>query len=334
MKRFICALCAFVLCLPLCGCGGEKMAEHLFFAMDTVITLRLSPDADKARMAEIFAEVESITAEIAESLSRTHTRGDTHRFNEGTDGITEVSDTFRAVLLRASEIAADTDGTFSPAMGTLTDLWNVNGGGPVPAEEAIAEALSHTDLRTVIPKENGASKTDSALRLDFGAIGKGYAAQKVLEYLRTTEIRYGLVSFGGNVGVFGEKPDGTPFKIGLTDPRNTSRTAGYLLAETGFVSVSGDYERYFEEGGVRYHHILDPQTGYPAQSGLASVAVFSTDGALADALSTALFVMGEEKALAYYEAHAGEFEAVLITNEQKIILTSGLTREGRFIPEE
>ena len=334
MKRFICALCAFLLCLPLCGCGGEKMAEHLFFAMDTVITLRLSPDADKARMAEIFAEVESITAEIAESLSRTHPQGDTCRFNASAEGVTDASEAFRVVTERAMEIAADTDGAFSPAMGTLTDLWNVNGGGPVPAEEAIAEALSHTDFRMITLAENGAVKTDSALRMDFGAIGKGYAAQKVLEYLRTTEIRYGLVSFGGNVGVFGEKPDGTPFKIGLTDPKDTSRTAGYLLAETGFVSVSGDYERYFDEGGIRYHHILDPKTGWPAQSGLSSVAVFSTDGALADALSTALFVMGEEKALAYYDAHAGEFEAVLITNEQKIILTAGLAREGRFIPAE
>ena len=334
MKRFFCALCALMFCLSLGGCGEEKMAEHRFFAMDTMITLRLSPDADEARMEEIFAEAEAITAKIAEGLSRTNPRGDTYRFNESPDGITGAEDAFRIVIQRAVKIALDTDGAFSPAMGTLTELWNVNGGGPVPSEEDIADALSHTNFRDITFEQDGVTRTDSAIQLDFGAIGKGYAAQKVIDYLRTTEIRYGLVSFGGNVGVFGEKSDGTPFKIGLTDPRDTSRTAGYLLAEDGFVSVSGDYERFFEEAGVRYHHILDPETGWPARSGLSSAAVISADGTLADALSTALFVMGAEDALAYYNAHPGEFEAVLITNDQEIILTPGLAESGRFIPAE
>lgn len=310
------------------------MAEHWFFAMDTMITLRLSPDADDARMAEIFAEVEAITAEIAESLSRTHPEGDTYRFNKNPDGITDPADPFRIVIQRAMEIAEETDGAFSPTMGTLTELWNINGGGPRPSEKAIAEALSHTDFRDITFESDGVSRTDSAMQLDFGAIGKGYAAQKVLDYLRTTEIRCGLVSFGGNVGVFGTKPDGTPFKIGVTDPKDTSRTAGYLLAESGVVSVSGDYERFFEEAGVRYHHIMDPATGCPAQSGLSSAAVLSEDGTLADALSTALFVMGADEALAYYDAHPGTFEAVLITDENEIILTPGLAAGGNFIPAQ
>lgn len=334
MRRIVCALCAMLICISLCGCGREEMAEHWFFAMDTMITLRLSPDADNARMAEIFAEVETITAEIAESLSRTHPEGDTYRFNKSPVGITDPADPFRIVIQRAMAIAEETDGAFSPTTGTLTELWNVNGGGPLPSEEAIAEALSHTDFRDITFESDGVSRTDSAMQLDFGAIGKGYAAQKVLDYLRTTEIRYGLVSFGGNVGVFGEKPDGTPFKIGVTDPKNTSRTAGYLLTEAGFVSVSGDYERFFEEAGVRYHHIMDPATGWPAQSGLSSAAVLSEDGTLADALSTALFVMGADEALAYYDAHPGTFEAVLITNENEIILTPGLAAGGNFIPAQ
>jgi len=310
------------------------MEEHWFFAMDTMITLRLSPDADDARMAEIFAEVEAITAEIAESLSRTHPGGDTYRFNKNPDGITDPADPFRIVIQRAMAIAEETDGAFSPTMGTLTELWNINGGGPRPSEKAIAEALSHTDFRDITFESDGVSRTDSAMQLDFGAIGKGYAVQKVLDYLRTTEIRYGLVSFGGNVGVFGTKPDGTPFKIGVTDPKDTSRTAGYLLAESGVVSVSGDYERFFEEAGVRYHHIMDPATGCPAQSGLSSAAVLSEDGTLADALSTALFVMGADEALAYYDAHPGTFEAVLITDENEIILTPGLAAGGNFIPAQ
>ncbi len=334
MRRIICALCALLVCITLGGCGRDETADHMFFAMDTLITLRLSRDADDARMAEIFAGAEAIVTEIEKNLSRTIPDSDTSRFNNSASGIADAGIHFRAVTERALAIARETEGAFSPTMGTLSALWNITGGGPVPADSAISEALSHADFRCIAVTDAGIIKNDSGIQFDPGAIGKGYAAQKLIDYFRGTEIRWGLVSLGGNVGVFGEKPDGTPFKIGLTDPTDTSRTAGYLLAEDGFVSVSGDYERYFEADGVRYHHIMDPATGRPAESGLSSAAVISADGTLADALSTALFVMGADKALAYYDAHPGTFEAVLITKKNEIILTPGLAAGGGFIPAQ
>ena len=130
---------------------------------------------------------------------------------------------------------------------------------------------------------------------------------------------------GGNIGVFGTKPNSEKFKIGICDPDDASGVVGYLSISSGFISVSGDYERYFEENGERYHHIIDPATGYPAKSDVRSVAVYANNGAAADALSTALFVMGEEKALEFYGENKIAFEAIIINKNHEIILTDGVS---------
>jgi len=325
MKRF--AALAMLCLLLFSGCTG-RTEDHVFFAMDTLITLRLS-GADE----EDFRLAEELVSEIESSLSRTRAESGTSRINNSENGIPDADRHLQTVTELSLRIARETDGAFSPAMGTLTDLWNVNGGGPLPAQEAIAEAKRHADYRAFTVAESSVAKTDPAAKLDFGAVGKGYAAQQMVLMLRQS-CDWGLISLGGNVGVFGEKPDGTPFKIGITNPRDTSAPIGYLLIDEGFVSVSGDYERFFEEDGVRYHHILDPESGYPADSGLSSAAVWSRDGAAADALSTALFVMGAQKAMEYYNGHPGEFEAVLITKENKIILTPGLVWGESFLADD
>jgi thiamine biosynthesis lipoprotein len=290
--------------------------------------MRLPKDSQKAA-----AEAERLLLEVEDSLSRTRRSADVYRVNESIDGIADADSHFLAVLDFSLQMAEETGGAFSPAMGSLSDLWNVNGGGPVPSPEAIAEAKRHADYRVFSADGMAVMKTDRETKLDFGAVGKGYAAEKLTEYLQQ-HMDWGLVSLGGNVGVFGQKPDGTPYKIGITNPKEASSPMGYLLIDSGFVSVSGDYERFFDENGIRYHHILDPETGYPADSGLSSAAVWSRDGARADALSTALFVMGAEKAMEYYREHPGEFEAVLITEENKIILTPGLVWGENFLADD
>lgn len=341
MKRIACALCAMIyLLLALAGCGAERAsaAEHTFFAMDTLVTIRLSAGyADGTAVSEeererLFREADQIVADMENGLSRTVADSDTARLSSSETGITCTSDALPAVLARALEIAEATGGAFSPAMGTLTDLWNVSGGGPVPSDEARAEAMAHTDWRTLTVDGNTAVKSDPDLRVDLGGIAKGYTVQRLCEYLEGTGVAWGIVSLGGNVGVFGEKPDGMPYKIGITDPLDSASLAGFWHIGSGTIAVSGDYERFFIEDGVRYHHIFDPATGMPADSGLCSVAVFSEDGALADALSTALFIMGAEEALAYYDAHPGTFEAILITKSEEILLTPGLTWNEDFTP--
>ncbi len=331
-KNLILLLCTALLLSLLGGCAArDSYNESSFYAMNTFVTVRLSTVAEdgtrvsKARLLQIHAECERIVAEIENAVSVTVADSDTARLNVSDDGISDCGVHFSALIERSLQIADRTGGAFSPTLRLLNELWDVTGAGYVPTEAEIAEALLHTDYRALSVIDGGVTKSDPLIRLDFGGIAKGYAAQLLVSYLESTELSHGLVSLGGNVGLFGQKENGEPYKIGVSDPQSPSSVLGYLDLTDGFVSVSGDYERYFEKDGERYHHIFDAKTGAPARSGLLSVAVASDDGTLADALSTALFVMGVDRALAFYESGVCSFEAVLVTDDGRVILTPGLT---------
>lgn len=320
---------------------GEKTTEAeyydtSFFAMDTYITLRLGQtDAEgqplpKDLLQQASKEGEDTVYAIEKALSATDPAGEVYALNQNIDLMANPSETLLSAVATAFDLSEQTGGAFDPTLGALVRLWNVTGGGPVPPDDAIRETLVHTGLDKIKINGHTLVKSDAKTNLDLGGIGKGFAAQELLQNLMNAGIPYGLVSLGGNIGVFGEKPDGQTFKIGVRDPDAADSVVGYLYLTGGFVSVSGDYERYFEEEGKRYHHILDPVTGYPAESGLRSVACWSPNGACADALSTALFVMGVERGLAFYQNSTLSFEAVFLTDDGNMILTDGLVGTGLF----
>ena len=335
MKRVLTLILALFLVFPLVSCGSkeEKYLDQVIYGMDTYITLRVANetvDSDKVS-DELFAEIcEKCTYIIAknEKLMSAHAEdAQIYGINHGVSMILSPDKSLLSVLRTADDISEKTDGVFRYTIGGLSELWNVTGGGPVPSDEDIAAALEHISTDSVEFSEEKITKTDEFCMIDLGGVAKGYTAQEIIEYLATTGIPYGLVSMGGNIGVFGSKEDGTPFKVGITDPADTSKVAGYLSIGSGFISVSGSYERYFEEDGVRYHHIIDPETGRPADSGILSVAVWSNNGSVADALSTALFVMGEEGIAQFYDSGEVDFEAVIITENGEIVLTDDITEE-------
>ena len=321
--------------LMLPSCGGKESAgayaDSVFTGMDTVITLRLAADGvDNTVLGNASAGAEKIVQDLEKILSCHDETSELYALNRDVHLLINADETLLSVWNTACNMYELTDGAYDPTIGALTDLWNVGGGGPVPKEEAIAEAMLHMGPDKLTVDGTTITKNDTALQIDLGGVGKGYALQEVLSWLSATEIPYGLVSMGGNIGVFGQKPDGTPYQIGIKDPHDTGTIVGYLYIPSGFVSVSGNYERFFRQEGVVYHHILDPFTGRPADSGISSVAVYTQNGAAADALSTALFVMGVEKGMALYENGQVSFEAVFITEDNRILLTPGLTEDGRF----
>lgn len=324
---------AVFLTFALVSCGNNKTeyADSVFTAMDTVITLRLAAnDVDNAALGSAAASVKELTAKLEGILSCHDDTSELAALNRDIHLQIETDETLLAVLDTAFTISELTGGTYDPTIGALTELWNVGGGGPVPKEREIVEALTHKGIDKLILEGTTITKNDTSLKLDLGGIGKGYALQQILACLSATDVPYGLVSMGGNIGVFGQKPDSTPYQIGVKDPHDTSTIVGYLYIPSGFVSVSGNYERFFREDGKLYHHILDPETGWPADSGLSSVAVYTQNGASADALSTALFVMGLEGSMAFYESEKMQFEAVFITEDSRIHLTPGLVESGMF----
>ena len=204
-------------------------------------------------------------------------------------------------------------------------LWGFGGEPSVPDGDDIAALLPLVDMEQ-LELEDGHASLPAGMGLDLGGIAKGYAADKLCALLGTYGVKSAMLSLGGNVSVLGTKPDGSNWRIGIRNPKDASGIVGVVEASDCAIVTSGSYQRYFEADGKRYHHILDPDTGYPADGGLASVTIMTANGTRADALSTALFVMGEADAIRYWRVYgqgAEGFACVLVTEDGRVLYTEG-----------
>ncbi len=341
----------------LTGCSrGTAYAEDTFVSMDTVISVKLDPATPD--IGAVFRRCREITEEQRLIYDADDPGSETGRYDllppSDRAGRTACSEDLCTAVRLAQAVASQTGKAFAPGLREAVLLWKqAELSQTLPDAGRLAAAVAGAADFTAGPDGAGGWEiAGSGSGLDLGGIGKGAAEQKVVDYLMTTGARYGVVSFGGNIAVFGEKPGAEPFGIAVRDPEDPSGTVGLISLDRGFVSVSGNYERYYEIGGTRYGHVLDPLTGMPAGGELLSVAVVCDDGALADALSTALFVMGAEKAAELAASGTGElmagiagaygdggafvrdgrpvaFECVFVTSGGTFV-TPGL--EGRFVP--
>ena len=196
----------------------------------------------------------------------------------------------------------------------------------VPSKETLDGLLEKTKLSDVVFDKEISTisfKTDG-MAIDLGGIAKGYTSTRIMDIYRECGVKSGLVNLGGNVQALGTKTDGSKWRVAIQGVEDDDSYLGVLSISDKAVITSGGYERYFEQDGVRYHHILDPKTGRPAASGLQSVSVVSQDDTLADALSTALFVMGLDAGAALYRAGDLAFEAVFMTDDGSVWITPGL----------
>lgn len=296
------------------GCSAEpRYASYSFISMDTLVEIKIdaaTPDAEA-----VLRRCRDITEEQRLLYDADDPDSALSALNEALDGkAAEVPAGLEDVMAAAAGVQRDCRGAFSVFLRDVILKWKSAGpSGAPPSREELAELLP--DPSSCAYDAGGTLTLPAGCRrIDLGGIAKGAAEETVVEYLKGAGASYGILSFGGNIAVFGNKPGGGGFVIGIRDPDDGRKTVGTVKLDSGYVSVSGDYERYYEIGGERYHHILDPADGYPAESGLRSVAVIASDGTLADALSTALFVMGKERALELYESGKYEFEAVFVTD--------------------
>ncbi|HKJ85476.1 MAG TPA: FAD:protein FMN transferase, partial [Spirochaetia bacterium] len=244
----------------------------------------------------------------------------------GEEAVVVSPDTFE-VVRQAVEYSRRTEGAFDVTVGPLVSLWGIGSGGEVvPAEQLIAEARASIDYAKVQldPARRTIYLPDPAMGVDVGGIAKGYAADEAARILREQGVDSALLDFGGNILTVGEKPDGSPWRIGIQVP-DAGRGEYLGIAEVVDLAVvtSGTYERYFIYDGVRYHHILDTETGYPARNGIESVTIITPESMRADALSTALFVMGAERAMAYVESQP-DVEALFVNTENEVFMSSGM----------
>ncbi len=314
------AACAFVF---LAGCSAGTATSHTNFAMDTFFTQTYYGDSDLAGAGD------KIVSDIEKKMSKTREGSDIYNLNEA--GTYRVDGETLYVLETALDIAEGTQGAFDPALGPLIKLWGIGEGeeDEVPPQSEIEALLPLTDYRDVDIQEDGTVTLVPGAGIDLGGIVKGYALDRVAENLREAGVDSALIDLGGSIAVLGEKPDGTRYKIGVRDPMGSASDyiATVELADV-FTSTSGVYERYFIQDGIRYHHILDPATGWPAESGLLACMIVSDQGILSDAYSTALFVMGAEEGLQY--AKRCGIDAVFVTEDKKIMMTDGFAEKYSF----
>ena len=300
----------------------EKHEKQLF-AMDTVMLLTAYGDRYEAALD---AAVDTING-LAADLDPEKEGGSLYALNAEAGGPVIVSADCAAVLDTAMDVWSETGGALDPALYPVIKAWGFTTGEyRVPDQGSLDALLAGKDTGAIAISGDTVTMP-AGMELSLGAVAKGYAAQKAAEAMAAAGAEHAILSLGGNVQTLGEtRPDGKSWQVAVTDPSDTGAYVGTLSVGQTAVVTSGGYQRYFDEDGVRYIHILDPATGRPADNDLLSVTVVTADGARADALSTALFVLGSEGALDYAAAH-GDVEAVLITKDGRVIVTGGL-RDG------
>ena len=327
MNRRVGALC-LALCLLLgAGCAASpedtnsEYSEYLM-AMDTLMTLTAyGPQAEEG-----VTQARTVITALEGLLSVTDKDSEVWAINHsGGASVTVQADT-AALLDLYLDLAQKTGGALDPTIYPVLRAWGFTTDQKrVPGAGELAGLLERVDY-TAVKWDGETVALPDGMELDFGSVAKGYAGQKAAEALRAAGVTSALLDLGGNIQTVGSH-DGQPWRIGITDPEDPQSYLAVVTVEDEAVVTSGGYQRYFEENGVRYWHILDPATGQPARSGLSSVTIIGSDGGLCDGLSTALFVLGLEGAADYWRQWGG-FEAVLITDEGQVWITEGL--EDRF----
>ena len=312
--RAILSLC-ILLSLSSCRPTTDEPITKSGFYFDTVIQITVYD----LRHASLIDSCFSYCEKFENLVSRTIADSDISRINQSAGNPVEVSDTTIDLLRAGIQYGDMTQGAFDITIAPLSMLWDFkNNSKIVPTDEQISEALSHVNYKNIVIEGNTVTLRDPKAAIDLGGIAKGYMADRLKEFLESKEVESALINLGGNVITIGEKPNGTPFTIGIQNPFDEpSAIITSVSAKDSSVVASGSYERYFEVGNKIYHHILNTQNGYPCENDLLSVTILSKHSIDGDALSTSCFALGLDKGVNFIQS-LENLEAVFITTDYKI----------------
>ena len=276
---------------------------------------------------EIDRSIDKILKNVDDELSYRNEASEIAVFNGSyaAGGSYSLSPDIMLYLKKELEVYGETDGAFSPCILPLSKLWGIEDGRTeIPKDSDIKEVLKHINGDNMAVTDEGLTLNDGEMSIDFGAVGKGIAADEVLTGLSKTDVSGAVISVGGTIATYGTKGADSMWHIGIQDPRAANGEVLGVLDVTGgkVISTSGDYEKFFEVDGKRYHHIFDPKTGYPVDNGLISVTIATGSGFMSDAMSTACFVMGLEDGMRYAENKG--VDAIFVTSDKKVYLSNGL----------
>ena len=306
--------------------SAQPVSQEIF-AMDTYMTVTAYGDNAQKGVTDAIAEIQRLD----NLLSIGKEDSEISKLNKS--GCAAVSDDTAVMVTKALDLYKSTGGAFDITVLPLMELWGFTTQDYyVPTEDEIQSTLQRVGADKLTWDESTKTLTlGDKQEIDLGGIAKGFTSSRIMEIFKKDGVTCGMVSLGGNVHLLGTKQDGSAWRVGIQDPNNTDDMLGVLEANDCAVITSGAYERNFEKDGVTYHHIIDPATGKPSNSGLTSVTIVSKDGTLADGLSTSLFVMGKDKAIAYWKQHADEFDTILVDKDRNVYITEGIA--GNFSPD-
>lgn len=318
--KYIRTICLVLIMALLSGCKASPKVplSKTGFYFDTVISITLYDSQDENILRECFA----LCGDFEKKLSRTIANSEVSRINSAAGQPIEVSDLTIEVLKKGIYYSELTNGAFDITIAPLSGLWNFKASKPsLPSQDAIDEALTHVNYQSIRIEDHYVTLTDPKAAIDLGGIAKGYMADLLKDYLISQGVQKAIINLGGNVLTIGTKPDGKTFSVGIQKPfakHNTPIIA--VSSKDSSVVTSGVYERYFKLGEKIYHHILDTATGYPCENNLYSVTILSEKSIDGDALSTACFTLGLDKAITLIQT-LDNIEAIFITNNYEVIDT-------------
>ena len=353
IKLLIALLFGALVCLPLAGCNNKNAASGTdssvqsevsedageqnssdssqeytsdVFAMDTYMTLTAYGENAQEAVEAGIAEIQRLD----DLLSTGKDTSEVAQINANGGGV--LSEDTDYLVKRALDIYQSTNGAFDISIYPVMQLWGFTTGNfAVPSESDLAAKLALVDAgKIILSEENGQTSISlpEGMEIDLGGIAKGYTSGRVMDVMKSYGIKSAVINLGGNAHVLGNKTDGSQWKVGIQDPEDENGYLGGVSVTDKAIITSGGYERYFvdKDTGVKYHHIIDPKTGYSANNGLISVTIVSADSTLADGLSTSLFVLGTEDAITYCEEHCAEdgFDAIMEDEDGKLYITDGI----------
>lgn len=316
--------------------NSQKSIENIT-AMDTFMTIQSYGDKKNAEIANQKAKEELLR--IEKLLSVTDIESEIFRINHHQNEWQNVNQTTWEVLLEAKQMAQLTQGSFNPCLYPILSAWGFTTGSfSIPENDTIQYLLQFTDFEKIEFKDSYKIFIPQNMMIDLGGIAKGFTGDKIIQILKENGIESALLDLGGNIQTLGTKPDGTKWNIGIKNPL-TGEVAAGIKVENMAVITSGGYERFFTASdGKKYIHIIDSKTGFPVDNEIASVTIVAESGTYADALSTALFVMGTEQAFSFWKKCKSEhqnthqnFEMLIFTKNKQTFVTKGLEDKVDFI---
>lgn len=312
-------LCAVIVLGVVCVdlIGSRRSCEKNDVAMGTVVSYKLFGTDEDALLEKLSTELKGLESSV---LSWRSEGSDIYRINNGAGDFISVSPDTAQIITQCKEIAEKSGGVFDVSIGRVTKLWDFGGDNQrLPSKDEIQAALKNVGYGSITVSGN-AVRIQKGQALDLGAVGKGAACDRVKELLNGSGVNSAIVSVGGSVLLYGSRA----FKVGIINPQNDKAAMGTLKLKNTCVSTSGDYEKFFEQDGKRYHHILNATTGYPATSEFQSVTVVCESGLLSDALSTVCYIVGYRKSIEILDEY--DAEAVFIFKNNAVKVTSGLEK--------